>query len=349
MSKARMIASFRRQRARSPWLRPLSGDGRVPASKPGAGPASRDRGGRRRSRNHGGCGRAVDASPGRVPPSGVTTAGTVVIEATLDSKGEVSDARVLSGPDELRRAVLQSVLRWHYAERPCAASFGSYDHPHLAGAAAGTSRANYRTTAPQTTLRCAAATHQVHPDPRRSVGHRSKRSAMRCRSTRATRSRSWHIKRLARSGEHGRKSWPPRARLTNISPAPFYRQEQRGNVTADPLHRPRPFGCAAAPAGRARQPSPTHSRGRQRPEGKPASKSDACLSCGRQRSPHPGRRKFSGDHRQGRDDTERGGSLRPSPADASRRGRCQAVGLQAHSAERKSGRSRSRRSTSTSR
>ncbi len=51
-------------------------------------------------------------------PSGVTTAGTVVIEATLDSKGEVSDARVLSGPDELRRAVLQSVLRWHYASDP---------------------------------------------------------------------------------------------------------------------------------------------------------------------------------------------------------------------------------------
>jgi len=51
-------------------------------------------------------------------PSGVTAAGTVVIEATLDSKGEVSDARVLSGPDELRRAVLKSVLWWHYASEP---------------------------------------------------------------------------------------------------------------------------------------------------------------------------------------------------------------------------------------
>jgi len=41
-----------------------------------------------------------------------------VIEATLDSKGEVNDARVLSGPEELRRAALQSVLQWHYAGAP---------------------------------------------------------------------------------------------------------------------------------------------------------------------------------------------------------------------------------------
>ena len=51
-------------------------------------------------------------------PFGVTATGTVVIEATLDSKGEVNDARVLSGPEELRRAALQSVLQWHYAGAP---------------------------------------------------------------------------------------------------------------------------------------------------------------------------------------------------------------------------------------
>ena len=51
-------------------------------------------------------------------PTGVTATGTVVVEATLDSKGEVNDARVLSGPDELRRAALQSVLQWHYASEP---------------------------------------------------------------------------------------------------------------------------------------------------------------------------------------------------------------------------------------
>lgn len=48
----------------------------------------------------------------------VTTSGTVVVQATLDSKGEVTDAKVLSGPDELRRTVLQSVLDWHYVAGP---------------------------------------------------------------------------------------------------------------------------------------------------------------------------------------------------------------------------------------
>jgi TonB family protein len=41
--------------------------------------------------------------------------GDVVLEATLDERGEVADARVLSGPDELRKASLESVLNWHYA------------------------------------------------------------------------------------------------------------------------------------------------------------------------------------------------------------------------------------------
>lgn len=40
--------------------------------------------------------------------------GTVMVEATLDQNGEVSDAQVLSGPQELRRAALESVLQWHY-------------------------------------------------------------------------------------------------------------------------------------------------------------------------------------------------------------------------------------------
>jgi hypothetical protein len=34
---------------------------------------------------------------------------------TLNERGEVSDARVLSGPEELRRATLESVLGWHYS------------------------------------------------------------------------------------------------------------------------------------------------------------------------------------------------------------------------------------------
>jgi TonB family protein len=40
--------------------------------------------------------------------------GTVVVQLRLGSKGEVVDATVLSGPDELRKGVLTSVLDWHF-------------------------------------------------------------------------------------------------------------------------------------------------------------------------------------------------------------------------------------------
>jgi protein TonB len=39
--------------------------------------------------------------------------GTVALELTVDNSGNVSDARVLSGPVELRKAAIQSVLLWH--------------------------------------------------------------------------------------------------------------------------------------------------------------------------------------------------------------------------------------------
>ncbi|MGA2267481.1 MAG: M56 family metallopeptidase [Bryobacteraceae bacterium] len=39
--------------------------------------------------------------------------GTVVVEVKLDANGNVSDAHVVSGPEELRNAALQSVLQWH--------------------------------------------------------------------------------------------------------------------------------------------------------------------------------------------------------------------------------------------
>lgn len=42
-------------------------------------------------------------------------AGPVVLEITVGEKGEVSDARVLSGPEELRRAAIENVLQWHYS------------------------------------------------------------------------------------------------------------------------------------------------------------------------------------------------------------------------------------------
>src|SRR5216684_82905 len=41
--------------------------------------------------------------------------GTVVVEVTLTATGTVSDAHVVSGPEELRKAALQSVLQWHFS------------------------------------------------------------------------------------------------------------------------------------------------------------------------------------------------------------------------------------------
>jgi len=41
--------------------------------------------------------------------------GDVTLDLAVDDQGEVSDARVLNGPDELRKAALEAVLGWHYA------------------------------------------------------------------------------------------------------------------------------------------------------------------------------------------------------------------------------------------
>ena len=56
-------------------------------------------------------------APVRIP-NGPAVSGTVILEATLASNGEVSDARVISGPAELRKDALSSVLEWHYQPGP---------------------------------------------------------------------------------------------------------------------------------------------------------------------------------------------------------------------------------------
>ncbi len=55
-------------------------------------------------------------SPVRYPADAIKKGiqGTVLVEATLDANGNVTDAQVLSGPQELRKAALESVLNWHY-------------------------------------------------------------------------------------------------------------------------------------------------------------------------------------------------------------------------------------------
>ncbi|HKE56024.1 MAG TPA: TonB family protein [Pyrinomonadaceae bacterium] len=50
--------------------------------------------------------------PEPIQKQGIT--GTVQLEVKLDSAGNVSDARVLSGPEELRKPALESVLNWHF-------------------------------------------------------------------------------------------------------------------------------------------------------------------------------------------------------------------------------------------
>jgi TonB family protein len=42
--------------------------------------------------------------------------GTVAAQVRLDADGAVMDASILSGPDELRKAVLEAVLSWHFAK-----------------------------------------------------------------------------------------------------------------------------------------------------------------------------------------------------------------------------------------
>jgi hypothetical protein len=47
-------------------------------------------------------------------PSGVTAIGSVVVQADVNAVGEVADAHIVSGPEELRRSVLLSVLDWRF-------------------------------------------------------------------------------------------------------------------------------------------------------------------------------------------------------------------------------------------
>lgn len=42
--------------------------------------------------------------------------GTVSVQVKLDSTGTVNDAQVVSGPDQLRKAALESVLQWHFTQ-----------------------------------------------------------------------------------------------------------------------------------------------------------------------------------------------------------------------------------------
>jgi TonB family protein len=58
----------------------------------------------------------VHRSPVQYPEAAQkkSVTGTVQLEVKLDASGNVVDAHVLSGPEELRKASLESVLNWHF-------------------------------------------------------------------------------------------------------------------------------------------------------------------------------------------------------------------------------------------
>jgi TonB family protein len=77
--------------------------------------------------------------------------GVVVLEVTVDDGGEVSDARVMSGPEELRRAALEAVLGWHYsvdAVRSSAVQVALRFTVHPEGAEGGELRAEAESVEP---------------------------------------------------------------------------------------------------------------------------------------------------------------------------------------------------------
>lgn len=61
-------------------------------------------------------GSLIHRSPVRYPPAALKdhVEGTVMVQLKVGANGEVVDATVMSGPDELRKGVLSSVLDWHY-------------------------------------------------------------------------------------------------------------------------------------------------------------------------------------------------------------------------------------------
>jgi TonB family protein len=56
--------------------------------------------------------RSPIAYPERARTSGIQ--GAVLVQVKIDGSGNVADAQVLTGPEELRRPALQSVLTWHF-------------------------------------------------------------------------------------------------------------------------------------------------------------------------------------------------------------------------------------------
>ncbi len=106
MSRSRIVAAFAAVCSALPiavwagmWIFPLVGSAQIVADDPGV------------TVNPGGP--IVHREPVHAPAAS-TEKGTVILDATIDEQGNVSDASVVNGPEALRKAALTSVLQWKY-------------------------------------------------------------------------------------------------------------------------------------------------------------------------------------------------------------------------------------------
>jgi protein TonB len=98
-------------------------------------------------------------------PASVKASGVVALEVSLDAKGEVSDARVLSGPEELRKAALESVLGWHFTAGPARAQVSVKFAENRPVPAAGGGRGSIQRAVGSTTAILGAIGDFVAPPP----------------------------------------------------------------------------------------------------------------------------------------------------------------------------------------
>jgi TonB family protein len=97
-------------------------------------------------------------TPIRYPPDAIQAkaGGLVVVELTLDSEGIVSDARIISGPQEFRRVVLESALQWHYLrDESTGATVQAtieFRPPEPMAPLGGAGRLNYRLGGPESAI-----------------------------------------------------------------------------------------------------------------------------------------------------------------------------------------------------
>ena len=108
--------------------------------------------------------------------------GDVLLDIAVDDQGEVSDARVLSGPDELRKAALGAVLGWHYSPSALRSASTQATLRFTLAAANATYRGIAYTverkeekgelTEPQRLERMMAELQEVMPDPNLSPSQR---------------------------------------------------------------------------------------------------------------------------------------------------------------------------------